>query len=398
MATQSSGAGFLKIMITSECLPSMDQYGMLRINIVETTTNLSRIILLITMALYAITGGAIFRGQVRNANMRNALGNDAEAMLCHNPPSNYDFSTLTKKTAICQISERAVSPSGTFRSHTSSITLPVSFMENKEKRCQTPLSISAPIPFPKNLSRHKVIEIPGFGNGTDVPGCAVSGSNGSLPKFSVTTTVTASPVTPSVSQTNSPISRYPEPNMLSLPEHTTRFSVASNRSAVSNTPSGYGAGLQLTRSRLASITPRFGGHSGPATARTNRGARQYARVALLLYIAMLIVWVPSTVNRAWGIAHINNPVNFSLNVAASVVLPTQGLFNALVFCFVCRVEMIGQIRKLFRKFNGKKPKSARVVKEVDYFDKVTLKQKTRAWDWPLTHDEEKVEETMVEEV
>jgi hypothetical protein len=351
------------------------------------------IVLVITMALYAITGRAIFKGQVRNVHMRNALGPEADAVLSRNPPANFDLSTLTKKTAICQVSERAVSPS-----NASSATLAISVLEAKEKRAITPISISAPIPMPKPQPRHRMIEIPCFGNGSFPPGCAISGPTGSLPNFSVTTTVTAAPITPTESTTSSPVMSSPEFNSLRAPERITRFSVVSNQSTVSNVPSAYGAGLQPTRSRLAYISQRFGSVSRPVTSRTNRGARQYARVALLLYIAMLIVWVPSTVNRAWGIANAKkNEVNFTLNLAAAAVLPTQGLFNALVFCFTSRVELLSRIRELMRWFGGDKRQPTRQVQELDY-RRTELKSKTKNWDWPLITQDEKVEEREVEEV
>jgi hypothetical protein len=72
---------------------------------------------------------------------------------------------------------------------------------------------------------------------------------------------------------------------------------------------------------------------------------------------MLIVWVPSTVNRVYGVvtASKDGGVNFALNLAAAAVLPLQGMFNAFVFCFTSRVELLRQARKfmVWRKLEVK---------------------------------------------
>src|ERR1700743_3730297 len=57
------------------------------------------------MTLYAITGRSIYKGQVRNLQMRDALSNDAEiATFAADQPN---LATLTKRTAISQTTERA---------------------------------------------------------------------------------------------------------------------------------------------------------------------------------------------------------------------------------------------------------------------------------------------------
>ena len=62
----------------------------------------------------------------------------------------------------------------------------------------------------------------------------------------------------------------------------------------------------------------------------NSGAWLYARVAFLFFLAMLIIWVPSSVNRVYSLAH-PHKVNFGLNYAASFVFPLQGFLNAVVY-------------------------------------------------------------------
>jgi hypothetical protein len=70
----------------------------------------------------------------------------------------------------------------------------------------------------------------------------------------------------------------------------------------------------------------------------NRAAWGYAKVAFLMFVALFIVWVPSTVNRVYALLHPDNPL-FGLNLAAAVVLPTQGFWNAMVYLMTSRAQV-----------------------------------------------------------
>lgn len=67
-----------------------------------------------------------------------------------------------------------------------------------------------------------------------------------------------------------------------------------------------------------------------AEAETNADAWLYARVAFLFFIALLITWVPSSINRLYAMAH-PNVVNFPLNYLSSLVFPLQGFWNVIVY-------------------------------------------------------------------
>jgi len=82
----------------------------------------------------------------------------------------------------------------------------------------------------------------------------------------------------------------------------------SNPSITSRTPKPQPSGLQQT-SALTS----------------------YIRTSLLFFVALLITWVPSSVNRVYGLAHPTLPPNYALNLIACTVLPLQGFWNAVVF-------------------------------------------------------------------
>src|SRR5437016_4655461 len=54
----------------------------------------------------------------------------------------------------------------------------------------------------------------------------------------------------------------------------------------------------------------------------NRAAVNYCKCALLFSAAMIVTWVPSTLNRLVTLAHPDHPV-FGLNYASGLVLPLQ---------------------------------------------------------------------------
>jgi hypothetical protein len=71
----------------------------------------------------------------------------------------------------------------------------------------------------------------------------------------------------------------------------------------------------------------------------NSAAWGYAKVALLMFIAMFIVWVPSTINRVYSLARPNQP-KFGLSFVAGFVLPLQGFWNAMIYIATTRRQCI----------------------------------------------------------
>lgn len=59
-------------------------------------------------------------------------------------------------------------------------------------------------------------------------------------------------------------------------------------------------------------------------------AFRYFKSALLLFVALVVVWVPSSVNRLYQLAHPNDP-SYALNFISALVLPTQGFWNAIIY-------------------------------------------------------------------
>lgn len=62
----------------------------------------------------------------------------------------------------------------------------------------------------------------------------------------------------------------------------------------------------------------------------NTAAWSYFKVAFLMFAALVIVWVPSTVNRLQSFISKDNPI-FGLNLASALVLPLQGFWNMMVY-------------------------------------------------------------------
>ncbi|KAF7182445.1 hypothetical protein CNMCM7691_002015 [Aspergillus felis] len=68
-----------------------------------------------------------------------------------------------------------------------------------------------------------------------------------------------------------------------------------------------------------------------ATARdVNSAAWAYTKYAMLFFIALLVTWVPSTINRLYALIYPHN-LNFGMNYTSSFVLPLQGFWNSIIY-------------------------------------------------------------------
>ncbi|KAF3045525.1 hypothetical protein E8E12_009153 [Didymella heteroderae] len=59
-------------------------------------------------------------------------------------------------------------------------------------------------------------------------------------------------------------------------------------------------------------------------------AFRYFKSALLLFVALVVVWVPSSINRLYQLAHPDHP-SYALNLISALVLPSQGFWNAVIY-------------------------------------------------------------------
>ncbi|KAL8676515.1 MAG: hypothetical protein Q9224_007280 [Gallowayella concinna] len=141
-----------------------------------------------------------------------------------------------------------------------------------------------------------------------------------------------------------------------------------DQSHVDNTYDAYSVNIELGQPPQRPQRPR--GQSRPAVFRLptvtraaalseeNVDAFLYARVAFLFFIALLITWVPSSVNRAYALAH-PEYINFGLNFTSAIVFASQGLLNCLVYMATSQ----SACRKLWAKMLGREYNPPVVRKE-----------------------------------
>lgn len=58
---------------------------------------------------------------------------------------------------------------------------------------------------------------------------------------------------------------------------------------------------------------------------------KYLRTSFVFAVSVLVTWTPSSINRVHDILRAGNPPSFGLNLASAVVLPLQGIWNAVIF-------------------------------------------------------------------
>lgn len=57
----------------------------------------------------------------------------------------------------------------------------------------------------------------------------------------------------------------------------------------------------------------------------------YLRTSFVFAISVLVTWTPSSINRVYTLAYPER-FSFGLNMASAVVLPLQGVWNAVIYC------------------------------------------------------------------
>jgi hypothetical protein len=68
------------------------------------------------------------------------------------------------------------------------------------------------------------------------------------------------------------------------------------------------------------------------TAEANRATLSYCYTACLFFIALIVTWVPSTINRLYTLINNDGRLSpFGLDFASSLVLPLQGFWNLVIY-------------------------------------------------------------------
>jgi len=62
----------------------------------------------------------------------------------------------------------------------------------------------------------------------------------------------------------------------------------------------------------------------------NTAAWAYCRCAMFFFLALVITWLPATINRIYTVIY-PGTTNFGLNFASALVLPCQGFWNGVIY-------------------------------------------------------------------
>jgi hypothetical protein len=71
----------------------------------------------------------------------------------------------------------------------------------------------------------------------------------------------------------------------------------------------------------------------------------YLRTSFVFAVSVLITWTPSSINRMYDLA-IPGQANFGLSLASAIVLPLQGVWNAIIFFSMSWSVLKEEVRKV----------------------------------------------------
>ncbi|EUC32219.1 hypothetical protein COCCADRAFT_37813 [Bipolaris zeicola 26-R-13] len=116
----------------------------------------------------------------------------------------------------------------------------------------------------------------------------------------------------------------------------------------------------------------------PPAKRTPEGhaaAMAYFYVAFLMFLALFVVWLPSSINRMYQFTHKDRP-SFALNILSATVLPLQGAWNAIIYIFTTRAECRRARSMIVEKITGRYAQY-QPWREVSVKEMITSSQATR---------------------
>lgn len=156
-----------------------------------------------------------------------------------------------------------------------------------------------------------------------------SSENGSRSSFSSTRKLSSRG--PLINQNSSKYPRYEEPANWPYNAHIHD----QNPSTKCTTTVTVGSPVQVMEDDYKLRKTSSAGQAGVrrrnnAAMDANTAAWGYAKVAMLMFVALFIVWVPSTVNRVYSLVHPDHPL-YVLNLMSALVLPLQGFWNAMIY-------------------------------------------------------------------
>lgn len=93
---------------------------------------------------------------------------------------------------------------------------------------------------------------------------------------------------------------------------------------------------------------------GRGTSERHAAAMAYFQVAFLMFLALVVVWLPSSTNRLHQFVHKDHQeLHFALNLMSAIVLPLQGTWNAIIYIFTTRAECRRAWSMMVEKLKGR---------------------------------------------
>ncbi|KAF2756345.1 family A G protein-coupled receptor-like protein [Pseudovirgaria hyperparasitica] len=86
-----------------------------------------------------------------------------------------------------------------------------------------------------------------------------------------------------------------------------------------------------------------------AARHANSAAWGYAKVSMLMFLALFVVWVPSTINRVYSLVRPQEP-SFALSLLAGLVLPLQGFWNAVIYIITSWGQCKDAFHSIFSRY------------------------------------------------
>lgn len=77
----------------------------------------------------------------------------------------------------------------------------------------------------------------------------------------------------------------------------------------------------------------------------------YLRTSFVFAISVLVTWTPSSINRVHDLIY-TQAASFGLNLASGIVLPLQGVWNAVIFFSTSWKAVKGEMQTLMNRFKG----------------------------------------------
>ncbi|KAL1843873.1 hypothetical protein VTJ49DRAFT_7224 [Mycothermus thermophilus] len=87
----------------------------------------------------------------------------------------------------------------------------------------------------------------------------------------------------------------------------------------------------------------------------------YLRTSFLFALSILATWTPSSINRVYALVYPDRPASYPLNLAGAIVLPLQGLWNAVIFMATTWSALREEVAALVAGVRRKNPRKSGLV-------------------------------------